>query len=131
MRDIEFRGKRSNGGEWTYGDYIRAGGYVYIFPFGDLEPDGHHVQQAEDGPHWVDPETVGQYTGMIDCNRKRIFEGDIIKCQKRIYVIKWIDDLCVFEMCHKDNNFRLSLGCFSDKEIIGNIHDTPELLSRE
>lgn len=69
-REILFRGKLLNGGEWSYGNLIvKLSDMAIITP--DDTPLGKYGQ--------IDPATVGQYTGLTDKNGRKIFEGDIIR----------------------------------------------------
>lgn len=68
MREIKFRGKRLDNGEWIEGDLLRMNGHWFIFP--DPAPGG--IDKYE-----VDPATVGQHTGLKDKNGTDVWEGDI------------------------------------------------------
>ena len=140
MREILFRGKRLDNGEWVYGSFIQVehedGSFTAaIFPQKDAGGDAE-----------VSPATVGQYTGLRDKNGKRIFEGDILRIAKisdglgSYYhppldypvnvVVKW--DLCawMWETLCEDKRYISfpNAWCHYECEIIGNIHDNPELL---
>lgn len=108
MREIKFRGKSSQIGEWVYGDLIHnsRGEITWIMPF-----DGAATYIP------VIPETVGQFTGLCDKNGVEIYKGDILNgsCTKPIGKSPYGDTLLYFRA--------------ADSEIIGNIHDNPELLA--
>ena len=125
MRDIEFRGKRTDNGEWVYGNFVRGCDkkYAYIVEFGNEELCRNYVD--------VNPDTVGQYTGLKDKNGTKIFEGDIVK---RFLFGK----MCIYQIDY-DNGLASFIGRAGMKfttfdydseefEVIGNIYDNPELL---
>lgn len=125
MREILFRGKSTDTGAWVHG--------YYCGPFGDF--DEHEICDIADPTCSrvdVDPETVGQYTGLTDKNGKRIFEGDIVKTDEgHIYDVDmdtgrrgWWPFACGDSCgcCEKDTVSPSSC------EVIGNKHDNPELL---
>lgn len=114
MREILFRGKRTDNGEWVYGD-VR---HDY-----DGVPD---CISDYCGSNPVVPETVGQYTGLTDKNGEKIFEGDIAKADGAVYVCCWNDCNYEFEFDNGAENFGIVYA--QEIEIIGNIHDDPELL---
>lgn len=137
MREILFRGKCMCDGEWIEGSLRKFGYYADI---AYREPNCSEFINVFE----VDPETVGQYTGLRDCKRtaeypegQMIFEGDIIKIPDNydefgIYAGE------VYEIYFHCGGFRLkpkyskARGFWLEDdrmvEIIGNIHDNPELL---
>lgn len=137
MREIEFRGKLSHSKQWVYGNLIIANnGDPYIIPFEVFEPDGHHLIIDSDNPFWVEPESVGQFTGLLDKNGKKIFEGDVvnIKEAERKYVVKFHNGC--FKLFHADpklngmlwGNVERVFELLWNFEIIGNVTENPELL---
>lgn len=117
MREILFRGKRTDNGEWIYGNLaIRD----------DVKRWEYFIGQNSLG-YDVIPETVGQYTGLTDKNGKKIFEGDIVKYRNNLPCkIDYIDSQFVMMW---DKFYRDFEQVYDDEiEVIGNIHDNPELL---
>ena len=136
-REILFRGKRIDNGEWVEGNYsVMLSGRVAIQPIGRIIA------------YEVLPTTVGQFTGLTDKNGNKIFEGDIIKfINGRLLdvrfnreTLQWeLTDVGVpdWEVNHLHNTLPLSEleveTCYGEmtSEIVGNIHDNPELLKEE
>lgn len=130
MREILFRGKRVDTGEWVYGNYAHTDCYI---------KHNDYIGQNSPLEYMIAPETVGQYTGLFDKNGKRIFEGDIViipnsKKQGLPAVIRWSQSETRFEISRMGYQ-ALSLdplfsriGYYSRCEVIGNIHDNPELM---
>lgn len=131
MREILFRGKRVDNGEWVKGDPAGSiRGAVSKIDYFDGLTDCETVD--------VIPSTVGQFTGLTDKNGNKIFEGDIIKTKKYgkivghsnvnsydIFVVEY--EPAVFRLVNHSRGFNF-VGNVTDCEVIGNIHDNPELL---
>ncbi len=138
MREILFRGKRTYNGEWIEGHLIwYEDGRARIIPsHTDIfcyEMDESIIQTVA---HRVIPETVGQYTGLTDKNGAKIFEGDICRKFKSgdCVSVAWHGTMAgyVWSKRKENNRYIFDFGDLfrvSDKyEVIGNIHDNPELL---
>lgn len=120
MREILFKGKRIAVRDWVYGFYVHI-------PKGRWCDNEYLIQTVdEDGSIGklcnIDPDTVGQYTGLKDRNSERIFEGDIVKVDGKHYEVKYM-----FGQFFVGMNMPIAYKRF-DCEVIGNIHDNPELL---
>ena len=135
MREILFRGKRVDNGEWVFGSYAfeprRKGAFGQIIS--DLDHERHYIVSKKNYEYWeIIPETVGQFTGMYDRNGKKIFEGDIVSSNKRKTWIGrgkvWFDK-SVFWCGEREWAKLLRVVCLEDEqaEVIGNIYDNPEL----
>lgn len=151
MREILFRGKKQANGQWVYGYLVPFTINTYGENFEIVTKDGFNYDELDGyAPSYtsapVDPDTVGQFTGLTDRNGKMVFEGDILKIAKRCdstgayyhppldypvnVVAKW--DLCAWtwETLCEDKRY---IGfpdawCQYVCEVIGNIHDNPELM---
>lgn len=154
MREIKFRGKRYGDGAWVYGSLyqgIKEGEKYSII----LTDSGYHLAPpddrnlaiafAENEVNVVIPDTIGQFTGLHDRNGKEIYEGDIVKWIltmpgvgvnggyeeyeiEEIGEIQWdagalhLGEYCAAGFAYESKDYA---------EIIGNIHDNPELLKTE
>ena len=133
MREILFRGKRTDNGEWVEGFYTLYANNCGVHPC--------ILTGTEQGcviPQFVIPETVGQYTGLTDKNGKKIFEGDIVKHYNNsddgfdIGVLYWDETFSQWKRTSIGNfhnsSFTYVMSRSCEYEVIGNIHDNPELL---
>ncbi len=133
MREILFRGKRIDNGEWVEGcGIIATENWVSIFTvIDDIDENSSEVNEIE-----VIPETVGQYTGLTDKNGKKIFEGDIVKsCEyDDVYFVKYFDNDnysafdCVPDVPLCECNGLSYLVNVEGCKVIGNIYDDKEIL---
>ena len=143
MREILFRGKRYDNGEWVYGDYWH------------LPEKNFYCISDKEFNRKVTSETVGQYSGLTDKNGKKIFEGDIVaippnmsrkstlgvvkfgdyktppygvdKTNRGFYIRWYYENEAIEEMLRRDIVFWFNYS-HVDISIIGNIYDNPELL---
>lgn len=138
MREILFRGQTRKKGEkvrmdgtpvesnWVYGGIFQGQNHSVIYSY-------DHVEK-----HAVYSDTIGQYTGLKDKNGKRIFEGDIVRysvivrdCllyQGTLKVVFERGSFCIEETDSGDTHTLYNNAAGVELEVIGNIHDNPELL---
>ena len=146
MREILFRGKRRDNREWVYGCYYKQTEFCgdKVEPFGIMiitSSESLCYDQALEY-YAISEKTVGQFTGLTDKNGKKIFEGDIVRILGNQDVEDWrnvdytaliafIDGgFCAIDGTEEEHGFRrYALARFDfSLEVIGNIHDNPELL---
>ena len=149
MREILFRGKRLDNGKWVDGYlYEHEPALVGIVSENDAPEPSKWFISRTGFADWnmprpvefveVDPSTVGQYAGLKDMNDKRIFEGDILGSRYddlypddvAIEVVKWFRNGWYIQQGENLPDALDEDGVLPVSEIIGNIHDNPELLEK-
>ena len=127
MREIIFRGKDARTGEWALGFYtpisIGSGNMADAIITGTARKCFI--------PVLVDPNTVGQYTGLTDANRNKIFEGDIVRItyEDEIGIIAWCKDDGSFAVLWGDERTTFTDDIWgSDVEVLGNVYDNPDMI---
>lgn len=118
MREIKFRAK--SGTQWRYGD-------LYHNECGDTM-----IYESQTVNGWrikVDPETVGQFTGLLDVDGCEIYEGDVVRIDdwSSPSYIRWDDDTASFVV----DRWTVNLAHVCYRKVIGNVHDNPDLLEVE
>ena len=122
MREIKFRGKRTDTGKWVYG---------YLLHDGDLFFIVESLKAFIETPFnecLVNTDTVGQHTGLKDNAGKEIYEGDIVRynCSDKVLIgkVAWCSFFFEVDVKNGAESYALTSFC----RVIGNIHDNPELL---
>lgn len=161
MREILFRGKCVDAyaaGEWAYGFYTNEE-YNEVYETPCSEVKDHYIENQDDTMR-VDPETIGQYTGLKDKNGKRIFEGDVFRFPDEVWksyytscgteynswevenygVVGFCEESAKYDFVkykYNENSVEADLHengtldfveFLAELEVIGTIHDNPELL---
>jgi uncharacterized phage protein (TIGR01671 family) len=146
MREILFRGKEARTGKWIEGYYCPC--VISGFPASPCIIGKENLDKGVWTPDRIIPKSIGQFTGLTDKNGKKVFEGDIIRIfssdwwcgytdnrlEKEKCIVSYKENTACFEFY--DGKFKLSFDEYlyhdSEKkyslEVIGNVHDNPELL---
>lgn len=147
MREIKFRGKRLDNGEWVTG-------YLYQLPLPSgvatmiLTTDNNHNDNSLEPKYHlaftlgvdlfpVDAKTVGQFTGRNDRSGQEIYDGDIVSLdyEEADGVVVYDDKQALFALHYDDCTVGREYGMYDcqrkELEVIGNIHDNPELINKE
>ncbi|MBU1081626.1 MAG: YopX family protein [Spirochaetes bacterium] len=132
MKVIKFKGRALDSSEWAYGYLLFTDTRAFIHPirngldFGDVDFGYGFIE--------VDPKTVGQFTGIDDKNGTEIYEGDIVKAVRSYGPL---DQIAVVEAespvawsWGEYCTIGVALTFNQDTEVIGNIHENPELLEK-
>jgi hypothetical protein len=119
-RKIMFRGKRISDGKWIYG-YLSSVSSITTTIEDDHKP----------GTYLIDKETVGQFIGLYDKNKKPVFEFDLVKTREGIgKIVFWCGSFWIDNGLREDNSLVLISDRNVEIEVIGNIYETPELLNK-
>ena len=131
MREILFKAKRIDNGEWVEGYVVRKHGLYFIYSIINSE-------SCRQNNYEIIPETICQFTGLCDKNGKRIWENDVVwlVCdgKEHIYQIVWDNSELDFKATKGEENYGTNyeyLLCCDEIEAIGNIFDNKELLQEE
>jgi uncharacterized phage protein (TIGR01671 family) len=145
MREIIFRGKDIYTNEWVEGSLILYKKPVTARTHEDSF-ENHYLIRPFDAAceeYEVDPKTIGQFTGLTDKNGVKIFEGDVVKTKYgRLCIVVWfssqvhngwdLETIRTVENCvHTKYPDSIDLYKKENLEVVGNMHDNPELLGVE
>ena len=121
MRDITFRGKRIDNGNWIEGYFFRIWERTYIL-WGTTNGVPNMIE--------VIPESVSQFTGRLDRTGVKIFENDIVKCYIDFGPAGWTESV-VRVFWHNEFGYQWNCFLLDTIKVIGNAYDNPELLEQK
>jgi uncharacterized phage protein (TIGR01671 family) len=143
MHEILFRGKRIANGKWVSGYYVvrkrpyfkdKGADFEHIICDNLVIDDFNDKQFVDTIPitYSVDPETVGQYTGLTDTNGNKIFEGDIVwdSYDEDYGKVEWDNDVAKFIITFSTFTVDFDSVCGEELEIVGNVYDNPEMMEK-
>lgn len=129
-REILFRGKRRDNGQWIEGGYVEWSDYKDRRYYQIVSSNGYHNE--------VDPSTIGQYTSYKDRNGQKIFEGDIlsdVRADGHNALVTFNRGCFVLNTIGKSlteiSNFSHSIYSIERAVVIGNKYDNPELIEKK
>ena len=132
-REIIFRGKRIDNGEWVYGYFWHIKEH-----YNPKLSNRHCIKSIKNGLDYeVIPETIGQLTGLNDKYGVKIFEGDILlseswgsnaRSKRKTHIVEWGREKWLAAGYNGEMKVKPSLDTKSDWQVIGNIHDNKELI---
>ena len=129
MRTIKFRARRKNG-KWVVGNFINH--FSTYFKTEERHSIFLPKPENDNGGYWVediDPETVGQFTSLYDCDGKEIFEGDILDFNGLTVEVRFVRGVFAF-LANGDLDEELCGDCRTDlfAKVIGNVYENPDIL---
>lgn len=129
MRTIKFRARRKNG-KWVVGNFINH--FSTYFKTEESHSIFLPKPENDNGGYWVediDPETVGQFTSLHDCDGKEIFEGDILDFNGLTVEVRFVRGVFAF-LANGDLDEELCGDCRTDlfAKVIGNVYENPDIL---
>ena len=123
-REIKFRGKSIM--DNTYGNWLYSSGIKY----GDDVELMYCDEDTSEEWHYIDKNTLGQYTGLNDKNGKEIYEGDIVEYENMTGKIMFFNGSFILSDLEETEEWEL--GVINEEiEVIGNIYENSELLGGE
>ena len=129
MRTIKFRARRKNG-KWVVGNFINN--FSTYFKTEERHSIFLPKPENDNGGYWVediDPETVGQFTSLHDCDGKEIFEGDILDFNGLTVEVRFVRGVFAF-LANGNIDEELCGDCRTDlfAKVIGNVYENPDIL---
>ena len=130
MRTIKFRARRKNG-KWVVGNFINH--FSTYFKTEERHSIFLPKPENDNGGYWVediDPETVGQFTSLHDCDGKEIFEGDILDFNGLTVEVRFVRGVFAF-LANGNIDEELCGDCRTDlfAKVIGNVYENPDILN--